>query len=181
MSKKVFKVFFEWDFDKEEAWLNEMADKGWKLVKVGLGVYTFEECEPGEYTVRTQFLDSSWREKKNREYISFVEETGAELAGKLWTVVYFRKKRADGEFELFSDSASRIKHLNTIITMLLVVGIANLVVGIPNLLLGEFTGLDLNIVLSVLNFIIFAGSVYGAYKLNKKKLKLKSDDGIIEK
>lgn len=181
MSKKVFKVFFEWDFDKEEAWLNEMADKGWKLVKVGLGVYTFEECEPGEYTVRTQFLDSSWREKKNREYISFVEETGAELAGKLWTVVYFRKKRADGEFELFSDSASRIRHLNTIITMLLVLGFTNIFVGIPNLILGGITGFSLNIIVAIVNFVIFAFCAFGAYKVHKEKKKLKSDDGIIEK
>lgn len=181
MSKKVFKVFFEWDFEKEEAWLNEMSDKGWKLVKVGLGVYTFEECEPGEYTVRTQFLDSSWRDKKNREYISFVEETGAELAGKLWTVVYFRKKRTDGEFELFSDNASRIKHLNTIITMLLAVGFANLAVGISNLTLGGITGLDVNIIMCILNFVMFACLAFGAHKLNKKKKKLKSDDGIIEK
>ena len=27
--KTVFKLFFVWDFEKEERWLNEMAQDGW--------------------------------------------------------------------------------------------------------------------------------------------------------
>lgn len=27
--KTVFKLFFVWDFEKEERWLNEMAQEGW--------------------------------------------------------------------------------------------------------------------------------------------------------
>lgn len=29
--KTVFKLFFVWDFEKEERWLNEMAQEGWVL------------------------------------------------------------------------------------------------------------------------------------------------------
>lgn len=35
MRKVIRKVFMVWDFDKEEAWLNEMAAKGLSLVSVG--------------------------------------------------------------------------------------------------------------------------------------------------
>ena len=31
-TKKVWKLFLVWDFEKEEAWLNEMAMNGWVLV-----------------------------------------------------------------------------------------------------------------------------------------------------
>ena len=31
----VRKVFMVWDFEKEEAWLNEMAQAGWALESVG--------------------------------------------------------------------------------------------------------------------------------------------------
>ncbi|MBQ3859711.1 MAG: DUF2812 domain-containing protein, partial [Clostridia bacterium] len=51
MRTTVRKWFWGWDFDKEEAWLNEMAAKGLALVSVGLGRYEFEETEPGEYRV----------------------------------------------------------------------------------------------------------------------------------
>jgi hypothetical protein len=50
--KTINKVFFVWDFEKEERWLNEMAMNGWALCYVGLCRYTFEKCEPGEYTIR---------------------------------------------------------------------------------------------------------------------------------
>ena len=46
------KWFWAWDFDKEEAWLNEMASEGLALVSVGWCRYEFEPCEPGEYIVR---------------------------------------------------------------------------------------------------------------------------------
>ena len=39
--KTVFKLFFVWDFEKEERWLNEMAQEGWVLDNTGFSFYTF--------------------------------------------------------------------------------------------------------------------------------------------
>lgn len=50
--KKIHKLFWVWQFDNEENWLNEMAAKGLALVGVGFCRYEFEECTPGEYNVR---------------------------------------------------------------------------------------------------------------------------------
>ena len=33
-TKKVWKIFGEWAYEQEQAWLNEMADQGWALKKV---------------------------------------------------------------------------------------------------------------------------------------------------
>lgn len=52
MRTVIHKVFFAWDFDKEERWLNEMAAKGFVLVAVGLCRYEFEDCIPGGYKIR---------------------------------------------------------------------------------------------------------------------------------
>ncbi len=49
MRKTIHKLFFIWDFDKEEKWLNQMAAKGLALVSVGFCKYEFEDCIPGEY------------------------------------------------------------------------------------------------------------------------------------
>ena len=46
--------------------------------------------------------------------------------------IYFRKKTADGPFDLFSDIDSRISHLDKIGKMLAAVGGANLLIGIVN-------------------------------------------------
>ena len=57
--KTVFKLFFVWDFEKEERWLNEMAQEGWVLDNTGFSFYTFVRCEPGEYIIRLEMNPSS--------------------------------------------------------------------------------------------------------------------------
>ena len=69
--KTVKKVFWVWDFEKEERWLNTMAQSGWVLEKVGFCVYHFAACAPGEYTVRLEMRNH------DDAYISFMQETGA--------------------------------------------------------------------------------------------------------
>ena len=72
--KTVFKLFFVWDFEKEERWLNEMAQEGWVLDNTGFSFYTFVRCEPGEYIIRLEMNPSS-------DYRAFVKELGAEYIG----------------------------------------------------------------------------------------------------
>ena len=124
--RTIRKWFWVWDFDKEEDWLNEMAMNGWVLDRVGFCSYDFVKCEPGEYTVREEMhaFDES--------YVSFMEETGAEYVGRLFLWSFFRKKTADGPFDLFSDIDSRIGHLDKIGKVLTVVGGANLLIGLVN-------------------------------------------------
>ena len=52
--KTVHKWVWVWDFDKEERWLNQMAQSGWVLDSLGLCTYHFVRCQPGEYTVRLE-------------------------------------------------------------------------------------------------------------------------------
>ena len=124
--KTIRKWFWVWEFDKEERWLNEMAVGGWVLVDVGFCRYVFEKCEPGEYIVRLQMKD------RDEGYVSFLEETGAEYVGRMLKWIYFRRKAELGEFELFSDTASKLEHLGWIARMLLVIGVANLLIGTVN-------------------------------------------------
>ncbi len=94
--KTVFKLFFVWDFEKEERWLNEMAQEGWVLDNTGFSFYTFVRCEPGEYIIRLEMNPSS-------DYRAFVKELGAEYIGGCVNWVYFRRKAELGSFELLSD------------------------------------------------------------------------------
>ena len=124
--KTVKKWFWVWEFDKEEDWLNEMAMNGWVLDRVGFCSYDFVKCEPGEYTVREEM------HAFDETYVSFMEETGAEYIGRVFAWSYFRKKTADGPFDLFSDIDSRISHLDKISKVLTIVGGANLAIGLFN-------------------------------------------------
>ncbi len=126
-TKKVIKWFWVWDYEKEELWLNAMAQEGWALQRVGFATYYFERTEPGEYIVRLECR------KKDEGYVSFVTDMGAEYVGRIAMWVYFRRKAELGEFELNGDLDSRIEQLTTIGRMLLLVGIGNLLIGLSNL------------------------------------------------
>ena len=120
------KWFWVWDFEKEEDWLNEMAMNGWVLDGVGWCTYHFVRCEPGEYSVRLEM------HPYDESYLAFMKETGAEYVGRMMMWIYFRKKTAEGPFDLFSDIDSRIGHLNKIGRMLAIIGLANLAIGVAN-------------------------------------------------
>lgn len=74
MSKKYYRFF--WGFLKrQETWLNEMADKGYRLVRTGRAWYKFEDCEPGRYRYAVEFVGE--KSKQNaKEYASFLEDCG---------------------------------------------------------------------------------------------------------
>lgn len=69
-TKKLHKVFWVWEFEKEERWLNEMAQEGWALKKASFCTYVFEKTEPGEYIIRVETLDNS------PDFENFMEELG---------------------------------------------------------------------------------------------------------
>ena len=48
MKKTVHKLFWAWEFDREEKWLNDMSAKGLQLTDVGFCRYVFETGTPGE-------------------------------------------------------------------------------------------------------------------------------------
>lgn len=132
--KTIRKWFWVWDFDREERWLNQMAMQGWALAEVGFCRYTFEKCEPGEYVVRLQM------QKNDPDYVAFLEEIGAEYVGRIVQWIYVRRRAEKGPFELFSDTQSRLDHLNWIARMLLAVGLMNLVIGVVNAFSGNAVG-----------------------------------------
>lgn len=125
-NKTVQKWFWVWDFEKEEAWLNEMAQSGWALCRVNLITYTFEPCEPGDWFIRLEMRPA------DENYTSFLEEIGAEYIGRVFAWTYYRRKAEMGQFDIFSDIDSRIAHLDKIGRMLAIIGGLNLAIGLIN-------------------------------------------------
>ncbi len=126
--KTVHKWFWAWEFEKEEQWLNGMAQSGWLLDGVEFRTYHFVPCEPGEYTIRLEMRGT------DEDYLTFMEETGAEYVGRVFQWIYFRKKAELGAFDLFSDLDSKIRHLDKVGKSLAAVGAFNLLIGMVNTL-----------------------------------------------
>ena len=179
MRKTIRKWFWVWEFDKEEQWLNEMAAKGLALVSVGFCRYDFEDCIPGEYQVRLELLENHLQHEESRKYIQFIESTGAEQVGNYFRWVYFRKRTADGPFDLYSDLESRIRHLKRIIALVLPISGANLCIGFSNVGNAMRTGIGIANV-GYLNLVIGILGCFGAWKLSKKRKRLEEEAQIFE-
>lgn len=155
--KTVRKWFWVWDFEKEEQWLNTMANSGWLLDGVGWCTFHFIACEPGSYTVRLEMRNY------DENYIGFMQETGAEYVGRMIQWLYFRKKVECGEFDIFSDLDSKIAHLNRIGKGLSAIGFANLGIGIAN---------SLHLSIGWINLLCATVLMYGLGRIHEKKAAL---------
>ncbi len=164
--RTIRKWFWVWDFEKEERWLNEMAQSGWVLIAVGWCRYTFEKCEPGEYIVRLEMRGG------DDSYIEFMKETGAIYIGRMIQWLYFCKKAEDGAFDIFSDRESKISHLDRIGKMLEIIGAANLLIGIVNAWNGSFIG--------TVNLLLGTLLMYGLGRIHGKKEELERDRQLYE-
>ncbi len=120
MRFSAYRVFFTWDFEEEEQWLNEMASKGMNLQGVGFCKYVFEEGTPGEYQYHIEWLKNRPSHPESISYIRFLEEAGVEHIGSFKSWVYLRKKRSDGTFDLYSDLDTRIDHFRRSVRLSLV-------------------------------------------------------------
>ena len=125
-TKTLHRNFWVWEFEKEERWLNEMAQEGWALQNAGFCTYTFEKTEPGQYIIRLAMLDSS------PDFESFMGELEAQSVGHCFSWGYFRRSAQLGPFDMFSDVDSRISHLNKIGQMVRLLCLANLLIGVTN-------------------------------------------------
>ena len=163
--KRIVKWYWVWDYEKEETWLNAMAQEGWALQRVGFCTYYFEKTEPGEYVVRLECR------KRDEEYVSFLSDMGAEYIGRVVMWVYFRRKSEMGEFELNSDLDSRIEQLSNINRILLPIGILNLGIGLMNL---RFNGLG------AINLLCAALLAYAYGRIQGKKDELQRERQLHE-
>lgn len=182
MRKVIHKWFWVWDFDKEERWLNEMAAKGLALVAVGWCRYEFEDCTPGEYKIRLDFLENKCSRVENEKYVAFLEETGAQQVGTMSRWVYFRKKVSGEDFQLFSDNASRIRYLTRIISFIALLGGLNLYIGGYNIFM-LFQTLQHHVYINlvgVINLLIAAACAFGMFRIARKRKRLKTEQQIFE-
>ena len=163
--KTIRKWFWAWDFDKEEEWLENMARNGWVLDGVGFCTYHFIKTEPGEYSVRLQYLPIA---EENTDYINLLEESGAERVGRMVQWVYYRKKTADGSFQLFSDLDSRITHLDKIAKLMLIIAVANLLIGVVN----SFNPM---VRIGWINLLVASLVTYGVGRIHGKKEALEKE------
>ena len=74
MRKKCYR-FYGGLLAAQERWLNKMAEKGFRLVRSEKLLYEFEECEPGAYQYRIEFIGHKSAQNAT-DYASFLKGCG---------------------------------------------------------------------------------------------------------
>ncbi|QUL56680.1 DUF2812 domain-containing protein [Paenibacillus tritici] len=191
MSQVVRKYFI--DFEKEEAWLNEMSAKGLALVEYSWARYVFEESAKGEYIYRLELLEKDPKEES--DYLQFMEETGAErvptgapakakrtLINQRWVI--FRRKASEGPFQIYSDTDSKIKHYQRIHNVYLSLALLELIIGSFNIMLMLLNTSSniykINLIVGVLVIILGLFFVWLSLPVRRKILRLKNEKLIRE-
>lgn len=96
---------------KEEQWINEMQDKGYRLTDISLDfIYKFEKTSE-DYVTRVDYQEQM-SVSKYEEYVSIHEEFGWEhiRGGRFGAMTQVWSKTPDGNDELFSDRESKINY-----------------------------------------------------------------------
>jgi len=101
--RRAWRWFSAWNDDKEEHWLEKMAQEGWHLVS-GPFPYCFEQGAPANVRYRLDYRSS---DKGLEEYLSLCSDAGWERVCQFSGWHYFRTARADAP-EIYTDLESRI-------------------------------------------------------------------------
>ncbi|MDX1357467.1 MAG: DUF2812 domain-containing protein [Clostridia bacterium] len=141
MQKVVKKWFWAWNDDKEEIFLEDMAAKGYRLVHVGLGKYTFVEAEPKKIKYQLDFKGIS--KMKDDEYLQIFEDAGWDCVQRFGGWYYFAREYDDEtpDLSIFNDNKSRLEKYRRIILFLVITGFPlyyNVIILFPSLDRTEF-------------------------------------------
>jgi len=173
--KKIFcKAMFS-NFEKEESWLNEMAAKGYNYTDNFIFRYAFEEGKPGEYIYRIILLEKHHNHYESHKVIKFIEETGAECVYATMGWAYFRKKTADGPFEIYTDPSAKIAHYKRHLYLSIVLFSVNAFLTIINLNLGIIRKSPGNFIPAILTAIVAIILAYSIYLYAKRIKELKKE------
>ena len=107
-TKKQFKWFTIFEYEKEQAYLRQMHNSGWRFVRVsGLGTYLFEQCPPQDVVYQLDYNQEGLAQKD--EYVKMFQDCGWEYLQDFFGYSYFRKPVNENGIadEIFCDEESR--------------------------------------------------------------------------
>lgn len=137
MRTRFYKLFWIWQNQKKENWINEMASHGYGLISSGIISYDFEDIEPDRYRYKVMFLRGTAGSTRVRDFLRFMEDMGAVNVGHVNflgnSVVYLRYENTGEELDVYSDLDSKIEYERIMYNYLILVGILNLFASILNL------------------------------------------------
>lgn len=115
-TKKQFKWFTIFEYEKEQNYLRQMSKAGWKFVQVkGLGMYYFEKCQAQDVVYQLDYNKEGLAHKE--EYLQMFRDCGWEYIQDYAGYSYFRKPVSENGVadEIFCDEDSRLQMMERVL------------------------------------------------------------------
>ncbi|NVD71487.1 DUF2812 domain-containing protein [Duganella sp. BJB480] len=111
-----FKLWFVWQDEKHEQWLQRMAAQGLHLRDTNcIGLHTFVRGAPADVAYRWDV----GRQRRDPEYMQLFQDAGWEYVASTMGWHCWRKTRKAGAvMEIFTDNAGRIRKYRTVLRLL---------------------------------------------------------------
>lgn len=174
-TKKEWKFFSIWGYEKEQEYLRTMHKRGWKLVRItGIGVYHFEKCEPQDVIYQLDYNKEGLEHKE--EYVKMFEDCGWEYLQDFVGYSYFRKPASEttGSEEIFCDDSSRLQMMDRVfkgrvLPLVILFSCVLIPCLIRDLYVEEYTNVALTAPVIILYLWIFIHFAIQYSKFKKKK------------
>lgn len=113
--KRCCRLYSLTDYEQEEKWLREMANKGWMLKSAKPIVYTFERADPQDIVFKLDF--QSTRIQPDDDYMRMLEDYGWTYLTSLNNYRYLYKTASgnNDNDEIYTDNASKLEMLKRIL------------------------------------------------------------------
>lgn len=176
---KNVKYRFYLDYEKEEAWINEMAAQGWHLEKFSVGRFTFKKGEPGAFIYRNEFL-SGMQVSEREEYLEFLADSNVTIVHTFGGWIYMKRATADGPFRIYTDKKSKISYYKRMLNVWLLFFAINILFGMMNVF--EFSGGfgRMNLAIGSLNIAVSLLLLYPLIKVYQRKKSLEKQQIFFE-
>ena len=132
---KKFRIFY--DKDAETDWLNKLSDQGYQLKNFKLGMYEFEERDPGKYLYMVDLIDRANFDLE--AYTAPLQAVGIEVISHFGNYVYIRKLKKNGPFRIEKPVEDQIAQYNRTGLMFIAMMFVEYLAGMVELIGGILT------------------------------------------
>lgn len=112
--KKLWRFYSIADYEKEEAFLNEMARAGWNLTAVGFCRYIFRRGNEGEYIYKLDMVERTESDEVKESYFNFLTDCGIRVVGDFKDWIYLQKRASEGPFDMKNDTYTKLRQVNKV-------------------------------------------------------------------
>ena len=172
-TKKVFKVIFAWEDEKEEKWLETMASEGLHLQGVAPFYYSFVKGTPEKAIYRLDYKMTM--DKDYEEYLVIFKDSGWELVTVMGNWHYYRLNPSNDQIpEIYNTNRAKAQKYRRLLLGLVPFLPIYLVMFNPALgLLNRRTSEDISLFYEIVHLLMFVLILFFIYAVVRIILKIR--------